>query len=142
VVEASGHNRDINRLPIHVETLLQELQHPESKLNQIRADLGKLGAIRVNQRAFHPDGAQKVLDTSPAVFSVLRVAVDSSERVMTLANVTNSVQNVELGLAAMDSNEIEWRDLLSDRVWRAQDGILNLELHPYEVIWLKPGNEC
>jgi sucrose phosphorylase len=141
VVEASGHNRDINRLPIHVETLLQELQHPESKLDQIRAYLGKLGEIRVSQRAFHPDGAQKVLTISPGVFSVLRVAVDSSERVMTLANVTNSLQSLELSLAAMDSSEVEWRDLLSDRLYRARDGILNLELHPYEVIWLKPVSE-
>lgn len=141
VVEASGHNRDINRLPIHVVTLLQELQHPQSKLDQIRAYLGKLGEIRVSQRAFHPDGAQKVLTISPGVFSVLRVAVDSSERVMTLANVTNSLQSLELSLAAMDSSEVEWRDLLSDRLYRARNGILNLELHPYEVIWLKPVSE-
>ena len=60
---------------------------------------------------------------------------------MTLANVTNSLQSLELSLAAMDSSEVEWRDLLSDRLYRARDGILNLELHPYEVIWLKPGSE-
>jgi hypothetical protein len=41
----------------------------------------------------------------------------------------------------MDSSEVEWRDLLSDRLYRARDGILNLELHPYEVIWLKPVSE-
>jgi hypothetical protein len=51
VVEASGHNRDINRLPIHVENLLQQLEQPESKLDQIRTDLGKLGTTRVSHKA-------------------------------------------------------------------------------------------
>ncbi len=138
VVEVTGHNRDINRVPIHVETLLQQLEQPDSKLDQIRSGLGKLGMVRINQRAFHPDASQQVLDTAPTVFSVLRIAVDASERIMTLINVTVSVQNVEVSLADLDSNEVEWRDLLSDRVCWVEDGKLSLELQPYDVVWLKP----
>jgi len=141
VVENSGHNRDINRVPIYVETLLQQLDKTDSKLDQIRSGLGMLGKVRISQRAFHPDGVQEVLTTSPAVFSVLRVAVDGSERVMTFANVTNSVQNVEISLADMDSNELDWCDLFSDRECRFQNGTLSLELEAYDVVWLKPKSE-
>jgi sucrose phosphorylase len=141
VVEASGHNRDINRVPIHVETLFQQLEQPDSKLDQIRSGLGNLGTVRISQRAFHPDGAQKVLHVSPAVFSLLRVAVDASERIMTLVNVTASVQKVEVSLKDLDSSEMEWRDLLSGIVCRAQDGKLSLELKAYDVVWLKPAGE-
>jgi sucrose phosphorylase len=140
-VEASGHNRDINRLPIHVETLLQELEQPDSKLDRIRTALGNMGRVRVSQPAFHPDGDQQVLETTPAVFSVLRVAVDGGERIMTLANVTASEQRIALSLAELDSNEIEWRDLLSDRVISAREGVLEVELDPYDVVWLKPAGE-
>lgn len=141
VVEASGHNRDINRVPIHAETLMQQVEQKGSKLNQIRLNLGKLGRARVSQRAFHPDGGQKVLDTSEAVFSVLRTAVDNSERIMTLANVTGSMQNVEIKLADIDSNEAEWRDLLSDNMYKAREDTLSLKLGPYDVLWLKPFSE-
>jgi sucrose phosphorylase len=140
-VEASGHNRDINRLPIHVETLLQELEQPDSKLDRIRTALGNMGRVRVSQPAFHPDGDQHVLETTPAVFSVLRVAVDGGERIMTLANVTASEQRLALSLAELDSNEIEWRDLLSDRVISAVEGVLEVELEPYDVVWLKPAGK-
>lgn len=141
VVKASGHNRDINRLPIHVETLLRELEQPDSKLEQIRTNLGNLGRVRVSQKAFHPGGAQKVLETTSAVFSVLRIAVDGRERIMTLANVTDSKQSIALSLAELDSNEIEWRDILSERVIFAREGMLKVELVPYDVVWLKSASE-
>jgi len=69
------------------------------------------------------------------------VAVDHSERVMTLTNVTAAAQSVELSLDDLDSNEVEWRDLLSNRLHRAEAGRLRLELDPYEVVWLKPAAE-
>ena len=138
IVIASGLNRDINRLPINVETLLQQLEKPASKLDQIRTGFGKLGRVRLTQKAFHPHGEQKVLEISPVVFSVLRIADDGCERIMTLANVTESWQSIELKLADLGSNEVVWRDLLSDRLCKAQKGKLNLKLNPYDVVWLKP----
>jgi sucrose phosphorylase len=141
VVDASGHNRDINRVPIQVESLLQQLDETGSKLDQIRSNLGMLGETRISQRAFHPDSSQKVLSVSPAVFSVLRETVDTSERVMTFANVTNMIQNMVISLADTGSNEVDWCNLLNDLNCKFHNGKLCLELMPYEVIWLKPKSE-
>jgi sucrose phosphorylase len=83
-VKKTGVKRDINRTVIHEEELERALEDPDSKLSHIRRHLRQLGLLRVGNRAFHPNGEQKVLMVSPGAFSVFRTSLEGDQHILTL----------------------------------------------------------
>jgi hypothetical protein len=74
----------------------------------------------------------RVLDVSPAVVVILRG--EGRQRVLCVVNVTAAPQAVAVRDAGQDVGT--WRDALSRRRFAARDGWLDLELAPYDVVWL------
>lgn len=160
--------RDINRTVIHYDELRRDLKKPEARPSQMIAHLSRLLDIRVNNKAFHPNGDQKVFQLDPSIFALLRISPDCEQHILTLTNVTSrrcqvSIPLNKLGVTGMYSqkpperpNQPEilsdkpgkpwcaipqdnyWYDLTGQRGWRIVDNTLNVTLAAYDVAWLIP----
>jgi glucosylglycerate phosphorylase len=137
-VEATRENRVINRAIVDLRSLLRSLKHPRSKKYRINRDLGKMIHARCNHRAFHPNGRQKVLFLSPAVFALVRASPEGDRTVLTLTNVTRMKRKVEIPIEEVKRCEGPWQDLLSEKKFSPKKERLSLTLQPYEVLWLAP----
>ncbi|MBE9043639.1 sugar phosphorylase [Pleurocapsales cyanobacterium LEGE 10410] len=139
--------RDINRQIISETVLDKKLKLPNSKVSRLTQALGKLLEIRVQQRAFHPQGEQQILTLSDKCFVVLRIAPGGKEHILTVTNVSNQICQLEIPLAELKSLKLiadtildnnYWYDLIGNRGWRVQQQKLFLVLQPYDVVWLVP----
>ncbi len=129
--------RSINRERIHEEALLELLSDPTTSAYKIARRFEHLIENRIECRAFHPNGRQRIVSLNPAVFSLLREAPDASVRVLCLTNATAVPQTVSLPAADPDFHAKSWLDMLSDFGVFAAESHLELTLEPYQVMWLK-----
>ena len=158
--------RDINRAVIHYPDLTRELEKPDSSTSRMIAQLSRLLDIRVSNKAFHPNGDQKIFQLDPAIFALLRISPDCEQHILTLTNVTPqrcqvSIPLDTLGVAGVyGGTAVEetspplgdqtgkpfcaipqdnyWYDLMGRRGWRIVDNRLNVTLAAYDVAWLIP----
>lgn len=95
-VQASQHNRTINRQKLDRRALDNELGDPNSLRSQVFERYRHLLSQRAASAAFNPLGGQKILDGGSGVFAVLRESPDGAQRVLCLQNVTARIQTVSL----------------------------------------------
>jgi len=138
VVEATLEKRVINRAIVDLRSLMRSMTHPKSKKYRINQDLGKMIQARTKHRAFHPNGPQKILSLSPAVFAVMRTSPEGDRVVVTLTNVTKSKHRVELPIEEMNGYRGPWQDLFSEKKFSPKKEKPSVTLQPYEVLWLVP----
>ncbi len=138
LVKKTGVKRDINRSEIDPEFFNSQLQNPDSKRSLLRPGFLKLAEARTRNRAFHPQGLQKVLSVCPEVFAVYRVSPERDSHVLTLTNVTEESIGLSIPINALETQEIEWRDLLSAKSCRVAGNAISIDLQPYDVVWLTP----
>jgi sucrose phosphorylase len=139
-VMATDSKRDINRMVIDEDSIIEALKDPLSKISHMRRELGRLIKIRGKKRAFHPNSEQRILTISPEIFSVLRSSLEG-EMILALINVTDKVCHVEIVLQEIGIDETYWYDIVSEMEWMADNGTLYLTLQPYDVVWLEPFKE-
>ncbi|MFW5826343.1 MAG: alpha-amylase family glycosyl hydrolase, partial [bacterium] len=145
-VEETGHNRTINRRKLDYDALSGELNEPDTLRSLVFEGYKGYLRSRASSPAFHPSASQRIMQTPPQVFALLRGERDAAgeegeERVLCLVNVSDeeaevSFTDAELGLG----EEKGFRDLLSgDYVFPSRDhgNRVSLELEPYEVLWLR-----
>ncbi len=137
-VRKTGVKRDVNRGFIRSEEVRRALADPGSKLSLMGRIGGSLYVQRTRCRAFHPNGGQKVLHLSPAVFAVARRSPDGSEHILTLTNVTDKPVRLTVPLAETGLPGGSWRDLLGRTRQQARSGILDVALEPYGIVWFTP----
>ncbi|MCJ7809546.1 MAG: sugar phosphorylase, partial [Desulfobulbaceae bacterium] len=140
-VYLNASKRDINRSVINGKAFAEALEDPLSKISRISRELGRLTAIRIRKRAFHPHGPQKILTISKLIFAVYRTSPEGDQHILALINVSNRVCRIEVPLSELNTEAIHWYDLVSEMEWMADDGKLYLSLQPYDVIWLAPLSE-
>ncbi len=140
-VLATHSNREINRSVIDEEAIYRALNEPFSKIARINRELGRLITLRTRQRAFHPNGPQKVLYLSPQVFALYRVSPERDQHILTLVNVSNRVCHLKIPLKELHVDALHWYDIVSGMEWMADEGIINLTVYPYDVVWLTPFRE-
>jgi glycosidase len=141
VVEASREKRVINRTIVDFRSIIRSMTHPKSKKYRINQDLGKMIQERTLHRAFHPNGPQKVLSLSPAVFAVMRTTPEWDRHVVTLTNVTKSRCRIQIPLRDVGGSEGPWRDLLSEKRFTPKNDLLSISLQQYDVLWLVPESQ-
>ncbi len=134
----TGVKRDINRATLEESELRAQAREPNSRLSLINRFLGRLLDLRISRRAFHPNGAQKILALDPRVFAVLRSSPEGTEHVLAVTNVT--AERFPLGVPMEELGVVDrfWYGMFSGRGWSVKDGALQLELLPYDVLWLSP----
>ena len=141
-VYLTASKRDINRSIIDGKAFADALHDPLSKISRISRELGRLTAIRVKKRAFHPNGRQKILSLSKRVFSVYRISPEKDQHILALVNVSSESCRITVPLERLGTNAIHWYDLVSEMEWMADQGNLYLSLQPYDVMWLTPLEEA
>jgi sucrose phosphorylase len=135
-VKREGVKRSINRSSIREEDLLDAFAEPDSLPARIAARFVGLLSARTAERAFHPNGVQRVIETDPRVFGLERVSPDGLSRVFCFANV--SADAVEIRLAGdASAASLPLRDLLTLHVVEPAKDTVRLD--PYDVLWLKAG---
>jgi sucrose phosphorylase len=136
--EASGVKRDINRGIIEAGDVRKSLEDPNSKLSLIfKLGIGHMRARR-EQRAFHPQGTQRVLALSASVFAVLRISPEGDRHILTITGITDRTVEVSVSLKDFGVKDTHWEDIADGRSFVAEGDVLRLTVEPYDVMWLKP----
>jgi sucrose phosphorylase len=139
-VIAEGETRSINRKTIRKRELLAEMDNKESNIFKIASGITRLVHYRIKEKCFHPDASQTVLNLSEKVFCVLRTSVDGLERILAIISITNESENLDIDLRFHSLTGYQWYDILSKETFNAKNGLLELNLDPYDILWLKEVN--
>ena len=136
-VARTGRYRSINRAKFDRARLEAALADPESLRARVFRAYRRLLDIRAQHKAFHPHGAQVVLDLHPAIFALRRTSPDDHEALLCLHNVSGMTVTLEVAArAAFEGQVIAAYDLLSDTTWAVDSKMIRLTLSPYQVMWL------
>jgi hypothetical protein len=140
----TGVKRDVNRAVIKAGQLIASLQCKGSKSALIVRHGLALNLTRTRERAFHPQGDQRVVMLSPQLFTVLRTSPEGDQHVLAMTSLAGAACNVAVPLSSLGIDEPHWHDLLSGRTFTAETGSLTIDFQPYDVLWLKPvpGNQA
>jgi sucrose phosphorylase len=111
-VAQTGRSRTINRQKCERDELERELRDPATLRSRVFTRYRDLLRARASSSAFHPHGAQAVVDCGPAIFALRRHSPDGGESRLCLHNVSAQPQVVHLPAPA------------------------SLTLQPYETRWL------
>jgi sucrose phosphorylase len=129
--------RIINRKTIKKKELLAALEDKNSRIYQISSRLVRLVHYRIKHKAFHPNAEQRVLNLSSKVFSVLRTSVDRQEKILALTNISGQEVNLQINPNDIENMGNNWYDILTKRNFDTEEDQLDINLDPYEIIWLK-----
>lgn len=134
-VRATGRLRTINRRKWERRPLERELTDPGSRRYQVLTRVRERIRVRTSEPAFHPNGAQRVLDTGRTVFAIERDTVDGGHTVLCATNVAGRRNDWQArGLSVRG----EVTDLLSGDAFHVDDdGSALVVLPPYGVRWLR-----
>lgn len=134
-LQETGRARSINRRKWgegELEGLLMDRTNPASR---IFPEYVRRLEIRRWHPAFHPDGPQQVLRLPVGLFGVKRTAPDGSEELWVVANLTIEPVTLKSGRIDPSFKERQWRELIQG--WTVSgEGLAQLQLSPYEVLWL------
>ena len=129
--------RSINRKTLKKGALIAALSDQNSTTYRISNHYGYMIKKRINEKAFHPNAAQKVLEISDYLFTLIRTSVDGKELILAITNITDKNQFVEFDAGSVGIKAGSWCDVLSDKSFESPRGRLSLDMEPYGVLWLK-----
>lgn len=115
------------------------MRDPFSKVSRINRQLGRLLRLRTLQPAFHPNGDQLVLQLDPRVFALVRTSVDGSQVLLTLTGVSPETCELRIPLVRLPVQARRWVDLVSEVEYEVDRGFLQVQVQPYDVLWLQAG---
>lgn len=133
-VSVTGRYRTINRKKWTYEELTDSLNDPDTNTYRIFHQYKEIIKKRNLHPAFHPFGNQKVWAVDNDVFCLERAAIDETEKILVMANVTGKKLSVdaEFNDLPLDSST-KYSDILSGKVC-VVDGVISLA--PYQVVWI------
>jgi len=135
-VQRSGQPRSINRKRWQageLNSLLDEAATPTSRVFQ---EYTRLLRLRAEHCAFHPDGAQRVLQLEDSLFGIERASPDETERLFCISNLTPRTRQLDAEQFGQAAGEHEWHDLIEGQSY-AFGGDATLILQPWQTLWLK-----
>ena len=124
-VKQTGHKRTINRQKCQLDILQYELADENSLRSKVFTRYHQLLLGRSSTSAFHPHGAQKILDYHSSVFAIERISSDGKSRALCL-------HNVSLKPATFSTNYQSATDLFTGQLLP----VSNITLKPYQVLWV------
>lgn len=125
-VKLTGRNRTINREKCQLDELQNELADADSLRSKVFTRYSQLLKARSRSQAFHPHGAQKILDVHPSVFAIARISPDGKSRALCLHNISAKQITFATG---QDSAT----DLFTDQFLQ----ISTVTLEPYQILWMR-----
>lgn len=136
-VVKEGKTRSINRKTFDRESLFKRLKNKNTTTHLVSRRFGEMIEKRIGEKAFHPNAAQRVLDISDSLFTVLRTSVDGKEDILCITNITSLDQKAKLNIHDVGLKGKAWTDILSNTGYVSNNRVLLLDLGPYDVLWLK-----
>ncbi|MBT3258620.1 MAG: sugar phosphorylase [Deltaproteobacteria bacterium] len=134
-----GQTRSINRRTIDRDSLYRTLNDGETTPCRVLRRFAEMIEKRIREKAFHPNATQRVLDLSDSVFALTRTSVDGKESILCITNVTAEKLKLDLEKELPGLKGGVYLDILSGRSIGYSGATLSLELQPYDVIWLRCG---
>jgi sucrose phosphorylase len=132
-VTITGHNRTINREKLDLSHLESTLKNPESLRYQVFTAYTQLLRSRNAQPAFHPLGAQRIVDIDPSLFVVERRSRAGDALIFAIHNVTENTITTEF---PTELRTTSWHDIISGTTFTPS---ISLRLSPYQILWLRAG---
>lgn len=132
-VERRGMNRAINRHRWDYPALLERLADPSSPQATVLAALSERLRLRARQPAFHPNATNFTLTLDPRIFGVWRQALDRSQSIFALHNVSDAQVGIPRGALNLIQDEA-WLDLISGE--QIGPGDETLVMAPYQCRWI------
>jgi sucrose phosphorylase len=127
-VKQTGRARTVNREKLQLESLIAELNNPESFRARVFFPYLNLIKIRKKQTAFHPNAGFEILQIDPKVFGIKRYSQEQT--IYALTNISSKAVSVSLSGTASSGQII---DLLTDEKVDTEA----LHLNPYQYLWLE-----
>lgn len=128
--EQSGQPRRINRQKFDRADLERELDDSHSLRARVFARYAELLRARRTSAAFSPTAAQNVLPLDPRLFVLERIALDGTNRILCIHNVSDQGVTFESTREIGETNKV---DLLTRQEVPAGD----ILVAPYQVLWLE-----
>ena len=136
-VKETGRYRTINREKLQLEKLEQELTDPTSFRYHIFRGYRILLEARKIIPAFNPFGEQEILSIHPSVFGLVRTSLDKRMKVICLHNVSHQTLNISLDIEQLSlEKDTTATDIIGQKEIPVEIQHLNIELAPFEVLWL------
>lgn len=132
-VEATQHNRSINRHKWNWSELQQALADSNSVHSQVFQELTRRMQLRRRHAAFHPNATQFTLHLSDPFFAFWRQSTDRSQSMFCVHNMTDSVHELRLSDLNLISTDA-WYDSISGA--RLDDQTSAVEVAPYQCLWI------
>ncbi|MAM57651.1 MAG: alpha-amylase [Salinicola sp.] len=131
-VERSGKLRSINRRRWPKEELDELIDSRSTPTREAFTSLKRRLNIRANEPCFHPEAAQRVVDTPPGIFAIERGPLANGRRLLAIYNISDTRQPLEIE----ELNDGEWYDVLKDgKRWSPHPEERDI-LRPYRSLWL------
>lgn len=127
-VKKTGRKRSINREKLNFEKFKKEISDEKSLRFKIYSKYSALLKARKREKAFHPEGKQKVMDYGNKIFALMRSYCSS--RVLCLANISPRPQKIKKPPGFKGG-----KDIISGKKINPE----NFSLGPFETLWIKPG---
>lgn len=132
-VEKTGVKRAINRHRWDYPELRALLDDPESLNAQVLAALKERIALRIAQKAFHPNATQFTMQLGDSFFGIWRQSPARDQSIFAINNLTT--QAVEIPHISINLIEGEdWYDLLSGE--KVDLSVPNITFAPYQSRWI------
>jgi sucrose phosphorylase len=130
--------RKINRTIVNYNTLVDELDNPDTLIAKISDNMKDIISLRTMQRAFHPNGAQNILKIRQEIFAVLRTSPQKDQQILSLINVTDAQCHISIPMETIHIFKQEWCNLIDQKEYAFKEENISLTLEPYDVVWLEP----
>ncbi len=133
-VSITGRYRTINRKKWYYDELTDAINDPDTNTHRIFNRYKQILKKRSKHPAFHPFGEQEVFNVDSDLFCILREDPYQTEKILVIANLTNSEKEVESlsEKLPIDQNGSHI-DIISEKECIKHD---TLTLRPYQVIWV------
>ncbi|KAA8605086.1 alpha-amylase [Salipiger aestuarii] len=130
-VERRGMNRAINRHRWDYPALIDKLNDPGTVHARVLAALSERLKLRAQQPGFHPNATQFTLNVDRRIFGLWRQALDRSQSIFTLHNVSADTVEIPEGDLNLIADET-WIDLLSGEAITPGP----VRMAPYQCRWI------
>ena len=129
--------RIINRKTICKHACDKALYDEDTTTYRINEYFGRIIKKRTQEKAFHPNAPQKVLNISTSLFSILRTSVDGKETIWALTNISEKNLKFEVNTRDFGLETDHWNDVLSEKSFISENGKFSINIEPYGMLWLK-----
>jgi glycosidase len=136
-VERTGMTRSINRRKWDRNELEHLISDLASETGQVFPVYARLLSLRREQVALHPEAAQRIIAVDDRLFCFERIALDDSQRILVLANVSDN--SVTIPWAELPADTATREELLGLCALERRDDALVVE--PYAVFWFSLRHE-